>query len=187
MNIPLIVILLILFILVGIVILTYNNLNKSKNQISNAKSSLDALFIKRSELIPNLVTLVKQYMTFERDTLTKITAMRQPPPNAGTDIYMSDDDANKLLKQVMVQVENYPELKTSTQFLNLQYSWNEAEEQISAGRRFLSAAITGYNNAVIVFPGNLIAGIFGHKSFEWERATEVQQQNLNAKDLFKGE
>jgi len=172
----------VLFILMGVSI--YNTLQKKNNQIQNAFSSLDALFIKRADLIPNLIATVKQYMTFESDTLTKITAMRMPQ-NTNSEAYIKDGEADKLMKQIMIQVENYPELKANTQFTNLQYSFNECEEQIAAGRRFLSASITDYNNSVTTFPSNLIAGFSGMKKHEWQQATESQRQNVDATNLFK--
>ncbi len=169
---------LILFFLIA----QYNKLKTTRNQIENAKSSLDALFIKRVDLIPNLVTVTKQYMNYESDLLNKLTQLRQ---QKATDIdYQKDGELSALMKQLMVQVENYPELKASEQFTNLQYSWNEVEEQISAGRRYLSASITQYNNAVQVFPSNVIAGMFNFKVHEWERATDEQRKALDAKNLF---
>ena len=161
----------------------YNKLNKRKNQIDNAFSVLDALFIKRNDLIPNLVATVKQYMEFERDTLEKITALRVPA-NRGSKEYVQDGEADKIMKQIMIQAENYPALKASQQFTNLQYSFNECEEQIAAGRRYLSASITDYNDAVTTFPSNIVAGMIGMKKHEWERATDAQRQNVNATDLF---
>lgn len=185
MPLTLIILLSAAILLFFIVIANYNKLNATKNQISNAKSSLDALFIKRSELIPNLVAVVKQYMGFEKETLEKITAMRQPGNVNTEQNYLADNEANRAFKQIMVQVENYPELKAHTQFTNLQYSWNEAEEQISAGRRYLSSSITQYNNAVTTFPGNMIAGIFGFRMYEWEQAMAEQRQNVSAERLFE--
>jgi len=85
----------------------------------------------------------------------------------------------------MIQVENYPELKANTQFTNLQYSWNESEEHIAAGRRYISSSITHYNNAISVFPAKLIASMSGFKHYEWQYATKQQQENVNATELFK--
>jgi len=184
MSIYVIVAIVVLLILVAAYISSFNTLNKRKNQINNAFSSLDALFIKRNDLIPNLVTTVKQYMEFERDTLDKITKLRTPS-NRNSQEYVRDGEADKIMKQIMIQAENYPELKASQQFSSLQFSFNECEEQISAGRRYLSASITDYNNAVTTFPGNIVAGMSGFKKHEWERATEVQRQNVNAEELFK--
>lgn len=160
----------------------YNKLNRTRNQIENAKSSLDALFIKRVDLIPNLVTVTKQYMSYESDLLDKITKLRQEKP-ANAD-YQQDGELSGLMKKLMIQVENYPELKASKQFTNLQYSWNEVEEQIAAGRRYLSASITQYNDCVRTFPSSMVAGIFGFRAHEWERATDEQRKAVNANDLF---
>ena len=170
------------FLFIIFLITLYNKLNTTRNQIENAKSSLDALFIKRVDLIPNLVTVTKQYMSYESDLLDKITRLRQEK-STNTD-YQKDGELSDLMKKVMIQVENYPELKASQQFVNLQYSWNEVEEQISAGRRYLSASITQYNDAVRTFPSNIVAGMFRFKIHEWERATEEQRKALDAKDLF---
>lgn len=170
-------------ILIGVFISSFNNLKRRRNQIDNAYSSLDALFIKRSDMIPNLVATVRKYTDYEGDILEKITQLRQPAK--GSEEYIKNDETDKLLKQLMVQVENYPALKASQQFSNLQYSINECEEQIAAGRRYLSSSITYYNNAVTTFPSNIVAGFCGMNKYEWERATEVQRQNVNVDDMFK--
>jgi Uncharacterized conserved protein len=174
----------VLLILILVYISAYNKLKKRKNQIDNAFSVLDALFIKRNDLIPNLIAAVKQYMEFERDVLEKVTQLRTPA-NRNSEEYRRDGEADKILKQIMVQVENYPQLKANQQFLNLQYSLNECEEQIAAGRRYLSASITDYNDAVTMFPSNIVAGMSGMKKHEWERATEAQRQNVDVGGLFK--
>jgi LemA protein len=173
----------ILFLVLIILISAYNKLNRRRNQIENAKSSLDALFIKRNDLIPNLITVTRQYTQYEKETLDKITKLRQMPQ--ANSAYQQDDELSALMKKLMIQVENYPELKAHSQFTHLQYSWNEVEEQISAGRRYLSASITDYNDAVRVFPSNIIAGLFNFKTHQWERATDAQRQAINAQDLFQ--
>ncbi|KRD08276.1 LemA family protein [Flavobacterium sp. Root901] len=164
------------------IISVYNSLNTRRNQIQNAFSSLDALFIKRSELIPNLITIVKQYTNYEKDVLEKITQLRQLKSN--TTEYAVDSESSQMMKQIMLQVENYPELRADSQFSNLQYVWSESEEQISAGRRYLSASITDYNNGLSTFPGNVIGSKCGFTKHEWQMAAEAQRQNINAEDLF---
>lgn len=182
MSYAFIVSVIIIFILVCVFISKYNNLKRRRNQIDNASSSLDALFIKRSDMIPNLVATVKKYTDYESDVLEKITQLRQPVK--GSEEYVNGGETDKLLKQLMIQVENYPALKANQQFNNLQYSINECEEQIAAGRRYLSASITYYNNAVTTFPSNIIAGMCNMQKYEWERATESQRQNVNVNDMF---
>ncbi len=184
MSTGLIIILGVGFLLLIIFISSFNNLKTKKNQIQNAVSSLDALFIKRSDLIPNLIAVVKQYTSYEKDTLDKIVQLRQSNINANNE-YQQDSESNKLLKSILVQVENYPELKASTQFTNLQYSFNECEEQIAAGRRFLSSSITDYNNQVATFPSNIIAGMMNFQPHQWEYANSTQRQNIDATELFK--
>lgn len=159
----------------------YNKLGRLRNQIENAVSSTDALFIKRSDLIPNLIATAERYADFEKDTLEKVTSMRKmnskTPPE-------DEKEAMAALKHMMMQVERYPNLKSDQQFMNLQYNMSEVEEQISAGRRYISSSITMYNNAIISFPSNIVAKIAGFKKHEWQYATTEQRQNVNAKELF---
>jgi LemA protein len=178
----LIAVALLLFVIIALFISAYNSLNRKRNQIENAKSSLDALFIKRNDLIPNLIEITMQYTRYEKETLDKITQLRRMPQTP-TD-YQQTDELSKIVKTLILQAENYPALQAHTQFTNLQYSWNEAEEQIAAGRRYLSASITQYNNAVKVFPSNIIAGMFHFSFHEWERASDDQRKAINAKELM---
>ncbi|WP_177761286.1 LemA family protein [Flavobacterium sp. I3-2] len=167
------------------IISMYNKLSTKKNQIQNAISSLDALFIQRADLIPNLIVTVKQYVTFEKETLEKITELRRPAaPTKNENPYVQQEEGSSTLKQIMIQVEDYPELKSNQQFNQLQQAFKECEEQIAAGRRFLSASITDYNDSIVVFPSNVIAGVFGFKKYEWQYATELQRTAPNANDLF---
>lgn len=170
-----------------IVIVIYNNLVGSKNQVENAFGTIDVMLKKRYDLIPNLVESVKVYMKHERDTLTSISEMRTRAVSGN----MSSDERiqleNKLsgmMRNVMVAVESYPELKADTQFTMLQRSWNETEEQISAARRAYNAAVTSFNNAVEQFPSNVFAKMFGYKRKEVFVIPEAERQNVSAKALF---
>lgn len=175
------IILSVITIIILIIISHFNTLNKKSNQIQNAISSLDALFIKRNELIPNLISIVKKYMDYEKDTLDHIVKLRTQDKN---NTYLNDSENVIAMKQLMVQIENYPELKADNQFGMLQYSYNECEEHIAAGRRFLSSSITDYNNSVATFPSNLIAMTFNFKKHEWEHATASQRVSPNIESLL---
>jgi LemA protein len=85
----------------------------------------------------------------------------------------------------MVSVENYPDLKASQNFIDLQHSLNEVESQIAAARRAYNAAVTDYNNAIEMFPGNLMAGMMLLKSKQVFAATETERGNVNVKNLFQ--
>jgi len=177
----------IVVVIIGLIILfisKYNELNRNRNQIENSISSLDAIFIKRNDLIPNLVVVVKQYMNFEESTLEKITAMRNQNSTSNQNVEL---EGNQAMKNLMIQVENYPDLKANTQFTELQHSWNEVEEQISGGRRYVSSSITVYNNSITTFPSNIVGKITGFKMYEWQFATESQKKSVNADSLFSAE
>ena len=168
-------------------ILIYNNLVGSRNAIENAFGSIDAMLKKRYDLIPNLVETAKAYMKYEKETLTSITEMRTKAVSGNMSNDEKVDVENKLsgmMRSVMVAVENYPDLKANDQFVMLQRSWNEAEEQISAARRSYNAAVTDYNNAVEKFPSNIFANMFGHKRRQVFEIPEAERQNVSAKTMF---
>ena len=166
----------------------YNSLVRRKNDVENAFASVDVMLKKRYDLIPNLVETVKSYMKHEKSLLTELTALRAQAISGE----ISDDERvaleNKISKGIsgiMVAVENYPDLKASQNFLQLQAAWNEAEEQISASRRAFNAAVTTFNNKVETFPSNIMAGMMGYKRRTLFEIPEVERQNVNAKNLFE--
>jgi LemA protein len=176
-----------LLLIVFYVIVLYNNIIKNKNSTDNAFGSIDAMLKKRYDLIPNLVETVKQYMFHEASVLTEVTKLR----SGLTDNLSSDDkvelhnNISKKLNNILVSVENYPDLKASQNFMKLQSAWNETEEQISAARRYFNAAVTEYNNSIQIFPARLIANIYGFCPKKVFEIDEPESKNVNAKDLFK--
>lgn len=150
--------------LVGLVyVVLYNSLIGKRNQVENAFGSVETNLKKRYDLIPNLVAAVQKYMTYEKDLLERIVSLRTQAMAAGgtpdpEQRFKLEGDLSQALRGLMINVENYPDLKASQNMLQLQASLNEVEEQISASRRFYNAAVTDYNNAVEMFPSNLVAG-----------------------------
>lgn len=175
-------IVLLIFMVVGL----YNRLVIRRNEVNNAFGSIDAMLKKRFDLLPNLVETTRQYMNYEKSLLTEITALRSQinsnlPTNEKIEKY------NTIQKQVdglMLTVENYPELMANKSFIDLQKSWNTAEEQISASRRYFNAAVTDYNIAIQAFPSNIIAKIFKFNTLQVFEISEAERLNINAKDLF---
>lgn len=176
-----------LFVLLIIGISMYNSLIAKKNQVSNAFSAIDVMLQKRFDLLPNLVETVKQYMQYEEGLLTKVVELRSRATTANIsneeklDI---DQQLRSTMKGIMVNIENYPDLKASQSFLNLQSTWTESEEQIAAARRAYNASVTDYNNAIMMFPGNLIAGMMNYQQIAVLANTEEERKNISAKDLF---
>jgi LemA protein len=137
----------------------YNLLISRKNQVNNALGSVDVNLQKRHDLIPNLVAIAKQYMTHERELLEQVTNLRAMAMAAANHKgkFQLEGELSQALMGLLVTVENYPDLKANRQMLQLQAALNEVEEQLSACRRFYNTAVTDYNNAVEMFPSNLVA------------------------------
>jgi LemA protein len=179
------VILVIAILLIGIGI--YNSLISKKNQVANAFSAIDVMLKKRFDLLPNLIETVKQYMQYEGDTLTKITELRGKALGnnvSESDKLALDQQIGTAVKGLMVSVENYPDLKANQNFLNLQSTWTESEEQIAAARRNYNSSVTTYNNAVMMFPGNMFAGMLGYQTIAVLETAAEERQNISAKELF---
>lgn len=187
MSTSLIIVIVVAFVILIAVISVYNNLTNRKNQVANAFGTIDVQLKNRYDLIPNLVATVQQYAAHEKELLTKITDLRTKAlqPNATAEDRVNlDNQISSALSGLMVAVENYPDLKASQNFIDLQRALNEVEAQIAAARRAYNAAVTDYNNAIEMFPGNLMAGMMLLKSKQVFTATETERGNVNVKNLF---
>ncbi|MFN3939518.1 MAG: LemA family protein [Chitinophagales bacterium] len=184
MLIPIVIVIVVVFVLVGL----YNTLISRKNQVENAFGSIDVMLKRRFDMIPNLVETVKQYMTFEGDTLKRITELRSrlsSEPNMPAQQRMGvENELTKLLSGLHVAVENYPELKSAESFAQLQRTWTDVEDQIASARRTYNAAVTSYNNAVEMFPTNLMAAWMRYLPMEVLAIDDPDRQNVSAKELF---
>ena len=124
-------------------------------------------------------------MNYEEGLLGKIVELRSKAANASNEEKLAiDRELSTGVKGLMVNVENYPDLKANQNFLNLQSTWTESEEQIAAARRTYNASVTDYNNAIMMFPGSIIAGMMNYRSVEVLVNTEEERKNISAKDLF---
>ncbi|HHP7243202.1 MAG TPA: LemA family protein [Elainellaceae cyanobacterium] len=177
----------VLIALAAIAVILYNSLVGKKNQVDNAFASIDVMLKKRCDLIPNLVATAKQYMQFEQQTLTNIAGLRaravsgRLTQDARVEV---ENQISRELGNLMVSVEAYPDLKSNQNFLQLQRSLNEIEEQISAARRFYNSAVTNYNNAVEMFPTNIFANMMNYRRKHVFEATETERRNVNVRNLF---
>ena len=179
--------LIIAIVIVLLIVFLFNSLIARRNAVNNAFASIDAYLKKRYDLIPNLVAAVQKYMEHERNLLTEITELRSRAISGNisdSERVELDNKISRALTAINVAVENYPDLKANTNFLQLQAALNEVEEQLSAARRAYNAAVNSYNNAVQMFPTNLVALIIGFKVSPFFEATETERQNVNVKNLF---
>jgi LemA protein len=188
-----IIILVIVVILALIGIASYNGFVKSRNLIQESWRQIDVELNRRYELIPNLVETVRAYAAHERNTLEDVTRLRSQaqqlsqsegslPSQERADVEAALSGA---VRNLIVSVEAYPDLKSNQNFLELQRQLAETEDRIAAGRRFYNANVRVYNTKVESVPTNIIASMF-----KFEKATyfEVDEPAVRqAPDVNFGE
>ena len=167
------------------VIAAYNSLVKARLKVRNAWSQIDVQLQRRFDLIPNLVEAIKGYMEHEKETLTKVTDLRSSWANANTIAEKAalDNALSDTLKTIMAISENYPDLKASQNFSELQEELRNTENKISYSRQFYNDSVTMYNTKLEVFPSNIIASSFGFKPEELFK-TDSEEARKNVKVDF---
>ena len=176
-----------LVIVIVIIIVIFNLLIVRRNRVRNITGTIDAMLKKRFDLIPNLIATVKGYAKHEKDLLNEITRTRAEAfqGRMSPDQQIQADSAlTQLLTGLLATVENYPDLKANQNFLNLQRNLTELEEQISAARRAYNAAVNDFNNAVEMFPTNIIASMANFTQKRLFQATDSEKQNVNTKEML---
>ena len=161
----LIIVVIALMLIIAVVVI-YNGLIAKKNQVEKIFSTVDVMLKKRYDLVPQIVNTVKGYMTYERELLERITEIRAKAVSMGAgekEAGILNNELTGLLGRLFVVVENYPQLKANENFMHLQRTLVELEEQISAARRAFNAAVNDYNNAVQMFPTNIFASMMGYR------------------------
>lgn len=162
-------VLIILIILAGIISYTisiYNDLVTKRNQVKSSWSKIDVQLKRRTDLIPNLVEIVKGYAQHEKETFSQVSQARASLMNARNidDIQKSNSQLSRSLVNLFAIAERYPELKANTNFLNLQGQLQESEDKIATYRERFNNFVLVYNNSCEQFPGNLVAQLFGFKT-----------------------
>jgi len=175
---------LILIIIIGVLILwlifTYNRLVTLKMRVKEALSDIDVQLKRRANLIPNLVETVKGYALHEKSVLENVTEARSRILQAQTPHEKAEADnfLSETLKTLFAVAENYPDLKASTNFLELQRELRDAEDKIQAARRFYNQNVMAYNTLLKTFPSNLIAKIFNFKEEEFFEIEEEREREV---------
>lgn len=167
----------------------YNSIINTKNTANEALSAIDTVLQNRYNLIPNLVELVKQYMAHEASLINKVSEMRAQllsnSDKGSTERFAQENELQAGLKSIFAIAENYPDLKASNNFLELQTQWSEIEDRLQGARRAYNAAVKALNNKKEMFPSNIIAGMMtlpAMTMYEAEEAARVEK--LDAKAMF---
>ena len=169
--------LIILLILIILVFKQYNILTDLRLKVEQSKSGIDIYLQQRFDLIPALVNTVKGYMNYEKEMLESITKLRSQYYE--TKNIKVSEQLNSQLNKILLVAENYPELKSSEQFLNLQKNLSKMESQLQAARRLYNNDVTKYNTKLNIVPYNIIAMIFGFKEEDLFKTTENVNQNIS--------
>lgn len=169
----------------------YTRIVANRNKVKEALSGIDVQLQKRGELVPNILKVAKKFLEHEKELLTEITRLRTDAQKdydkqSKEDVKDHLDIANKLgskMGQLMIAVENYPDLKSDQSMNQAMLTYNEVEEQIAAARRFYNAAVNKLNNSIEIFPGNIIASIANTETMPFYEAPEGSKAPVDA-DAF---
>lgn len=160
-------------------IFTYNRLVTLRNRVKEAWSDIEVQLKRRYDLIPNLIETVKGYAKHESQAFENVTKARAAAISGSATPHQQAEKENMLsgaLKSIFAVAEAYPDLKANTNFLELQRELSDTENKIQASRRFFNSNVLAINNAIEVFPSNMIAGSFGFKKEEFFDLDESPEQ-----------
>src|SRR5213082_3993199 len=168
-----------IFILAGM----YNSLIQLRVRCDSSWSDIDVQLKRRHDLIPNLVETVKGYAAHEKGTFENIAKFRSQAMQAVTpgDKAEAENQLTGALKSLFAVAENYPELKASEEFTQLQGSLSQTEDSIQNARRYYNAVVRDLNTKIQVFPTNLMAGMFGFTQRQFFETTAADREPVQVK------
>jgi len=171
------------WVLVGIIvgvpllgILFYNRLVGLNNQVKNAWRQIDVQLKRRHDLIPNLVEVVKDYMSYEQETLQKVIQARAQAVSAHSteEAIAAEGVLGGALGKLFALMENYPDLKANENVARLMEELSATENKISFSRQFYNDSVMVLNNGVQSFPSNIVAGMFGFREATYFEVPETE-------------
>jgi LemA protein len=175
----------VLAVIVGIIVLMalmmlgiYNGLVRSRVRTREAWSGIDVQLKRRADLVPNLVETVRGYASHERATFENVTRARSMLQQAGSPAQAAEanNQLSQALRSLFAVAENYPELKASQNFMDLQNELSDLEEKTAYARQFYNRNVTDFNTRIQVVPNVFIANMFGFQPFEFFEAEEAARE-----------
>jgi LemA protein len=160
----------------------YNSLVRARNIVKDAWADIDTELKKRYDLVPNLVTVVEGYAGHEKSIFTTVAQLRTQamqmtgPAKAGV-----EEQFSGALKSLFAVAENYPDLKASQSFSQLQDSLTKIEDDIQSARAYYNAAVREYNTAIAVVPKNIVAGMFHFAPSDYFQADAQDRSSVTVK------
>ena len=170
-------------------ILLYNAMVRGRNLAEEAWSGISVQLRRRHDLVPSLVSTVQGYAVHEKDVLSAVASAREAGMKAAGgsahDVGAAEQGLSLALGRLMAVAEAYPELKANENFLQLQHSLADLENDIQMARRYYNATVRDQNNRIMQFPGNFVAGWFGFGKmdyFELDGEDEAKAPQVFAND-----
>lgn len=172
-----IIVAVLLVILIGMwYIKVLNKLNIALVKIDETASGIDVALTKRYDLLTKMVEVVKGYTKHEKETITEVTKLRKN---------MSMNDKNKMnnemtqaIEQIKIIAENYPDLKANENFIVLQNSISEVEENLQVARKLYNSNVSTFNQLIVVFPNSIVATTRRMKQKEFFEADDLQKEDV---------
>lgn len=168
----LIVLVVVLVVVALLAVLLYNRLVRLRNKVADSWAGIDVQLVRRADLVPNLVNVVRGYKVHERETLEAVTAARAAAQSASgpAEAGAAEERLGQSLMSLFAVAEAYPELKADGAFRDLQSELSTLEEEIAFARRYYNSVVRDYNTSQQTFPSSLLAGPFGFREAEYFRA-----------------
>lgn len=156
-------------VLFGAFLVIYNRLVRRRNRVDNSWAQVDVQLRRRYDLIPNLVESVKGYAAHEQETFEAVVAARNQAQEAGSvaDQAQAEGALGMVLRRLFALAEQYPQLRATENFQDLQRQLAEAEDRIAVARQIYNDSVLTYNNTVETIPSNLVAAIAGFRTREF--------------------
>lgn len=170
----------IIAIIIVIFLIMYNLLISRRNKVKRSKSNVDVYLTQRFDLIPNLVECVKQYTSYESSILEELVKIRTKYMENKT--IQTGEILDTKMNQIILQVENYPKLKASEQYMLLEKNLVKIENQIQAARRIYNMSVLKYNNLIMVFPINILAKMFHFTAEQFFEAEQESKESIYRKE-----
>lgn len=174
MDVAVPIIVIVVLVLLGWVVVTYNRLVVGRNRVDNAWGQVDVQLGRRNDLIPNLVETVKGYAAHEQETLDQVIQARNRAQAASgpAEAAEAENLLTGALRQLFALAEAYPDLKASDGFRDLQSQLSETEDKIAVARQIYNDSVLSHNNRVQTVPSNLIASLTGFETRDYFDAPE---------------
>lgn len=173
-----IIVIAVVVVLVGGLVVTYNSLVRWRNKVDNSWKQIDVQLKRRHDLIPNLVEVVKDYMSYEQEVLQNVTKARAQAMQAQgpADAAKAENMLTETLKSLFAVAESYPELKANQNVSQLQEELTSTENKIAFARQLYNDVVMAYNNKIQTVPSNIVASVFGFRAREYFEAPEEEKE-----------